>query len=154
MKRSLFQSGWVFIPVLSLLCILCFSFVLPGGDHFEVYVNNKMIHQQFEYKKEKVNTLNLVGLRAQDKVGIYYSHCGNTGKGRSITLRNGDNKVLKTWTFADATGKSVMHLEGKDILGLQKSSPKLKIYYASRELPNGKLIAAIEKEGEKTASLR
>ena len=154
MKRSLFQSGWVIPPVLSLLCILSFSFALPGGDHFEVYVNDKMIHQQFEYKKENSKTLNLEGLRAQDKVGIYYSHCGNTGKGRSITLRNGDNKVLKTWTFADATGKSVMHLEGKDILGLQKSSPKLRIYYASRELPNGKLIAAIEKGGEKTASLR
>ncbi|MBD0332962.1 MAG: hypothetical protein ICV66_09915, partial [Chitinophagaceae bacterium] len=61
---------------------------------------------------------------------------------RHIAIKDGD-KVLRQWNFTDATGANVfMTCKVKDIADLQKNH-KLQLYYSSKELPEGRLLASI-----------
>lgn len=134
---------------LSFLCVTLFSFTpAPGGDRFEIYLNNKLVLEQFVSQKADATYLTLHQSNYNDQIGVYYSHCGQTGHARSITIRDEDNRVIKTWKFADAAGdKGTMSWKVKDIMDLQKhkSHARLKLFYSSRELSAGKLLATVVK---------
>jgi hypothetical protein len=136
---------------LAAFCVTLFSFRIAGGDHFEVWLNNKKIIEQAVYKNEAVKSLQLDQLHNNDQLRIYYSHCGITGSGRKVSIRDADNRVLKTWSFGDASGKSFMICPAKEILALHPSGKNLSLYYASRELPEGRLLASIVDNGSRTA---
>ena len=136
---------------LAAFCVTLFSFRIAGGDHFEVWINNKKMIDQAVYKNEAVKSLQLDQLHSNDQLRIYYSHCGTTGKGRTVSIRNEANKVLKTWSFGDESGKSFMICPAKEILALHPSGKNLSLYYASRELPEGRLLASIVDNGTNTA---
>jgi len=68
------------------------------------------------------------------------------GKNRSLTIKDGQNKTLKEWHFADAaTGKVAMTCKVKDIVGLKKNNGTitLDLYYSSNELPKGRQLASL-----------
>lgn len=140
-SRSLVTSS-----LLIALCATIFSFSTAknGGDSFEIYLNGKLVLQQALYNNKEVKSLQLTQSSENDKVDIYYSHCGQTGKNRTITIKDGQNRLLKEWHFADATGKNAMSFKLKDILSLQnKNDNRLNLYYSSKELPDGRLLASI-----------
>ncbi len=114
-----------------------------GGDVFKIYVNKKLVVEQMVYKSESVKTIQLDESSPNDEVDVYYSHCGATGKGRNIVIKDGQNRLLKDWRFADA-GKG-MSIKVKDILALQKNkaATTLHLYYLSKEIPGGKLLTSI-----------
>jgi len=89
-----------------------------------------------------------------DKLDIYYSHCGQVGKDRYITIKNEKDQPIKVWKFVDATDNNVaMSLKLKDILSLRKNkTDKLNLFYSSSELPKGKVLAIIA--GEETGIAR
>ena len=122
-----------------------FSFTAPrGGDVFEIYLNGNRLVQQFVHVDNSVKSLQVTSTSVTDKLDIYYSHCGQTGKDRSITVKNEKNKILKTWKFTDATGKSAMTIMLKDLYGLEKADQmKLSIVYSSKELPAGRALATL-----------
>ena len=63
-------------------------------------------------------------------------------------IKDEQNRVVKDMKFADANGNDIMMSFGaKEILSLQKGDnpPKLKLYYSSKELPGGKLLATLVK---------
>ncbi|HET9824449.1 MAG TPA: hypothetical protein VFP87_03900, partial [Chitinophagaceae bacterium] len=76
---------------------------------------------------------------------VYYRHCGQTGTERYITIKDENDHPLKVWKFADVKGSSAaMSIKLKDILTLKKNkNSKLDLFYSSRELPNGRLLALL-----------
>ncbi len=129
---------------LSLFLILCttiFSFTVKrGGDVFEVYLNGRQVHQQFIHADKSVKTLHLASSNDNDKIEVLYSHCGHAGKNRVITIRNEKNEPIKELKFPDAAGnRSMMAFYRKDIS--KNKSGIVKLYYSSRELSEGRLLA-------------
>lgn len=146
MLQRIFKSTAFAALALLLFSAVLSSFSAPtGGDMFEVYINKKLAIRQFVHLKEPVKTLQLDPASYNDEIEVYYSHCGQTGTSRSITLRDAQNKTLKEWRFQDAPGsKTPMACNLKEVTGWQRLSngSTLQLYYASRELPEGKMLAA------------
>lgn len=127
------------------ICTTLFSFsTKPGGEGFEIYLNNKVVLQQFGGDMNTVESLQLNSSGNNDKLTIKYHHCGKVGKNRIITVKDGQNKVLKQFRYADAvTPVSPMAVNVNDILSFKKKDNTLKLFYSSSELPNGRVLASI-----------
>ena len=137
--------------LMTAVAIGLFSFTEnPGGESFEVFLNGKLMISQHVMQKETA-TLAIDPRAERDEIKVTYNHCGQTGKDRTVTITNAQNKVLKTFHFADAAS---MTFTVKD-LGLTASSAKtnLNLVYASKELPKGRLLAAITLSKNTQASL-
>jgi hypothetical protein len=127
-----------------------------GGEGFEIYLNSKLVLQQYGNQMNTVKSLQLDQKSYDAELTIKYHHCGKVGKDRTITIKDGQNKVLKQWHFtntADAT--NAMTCKVKDILDLQKKngSTTINLYYSSSELPKGRLLTSITKETTNTVKL-
>jgi len=141
--------------LLILICVTLFSFSSKrGGDSFEIVLNGKRVLQQFVYASKGVQTIQLTQTSDNDKLDIYYSHCGQVGKNRYITIKNEKDQPIKVWKLADAADKSrAMSFKLKDILSLRKNkTDKLNLFYSSSELPAGRTLATIA--GEETGIAR
>jgi hypothetical protein len=121
-----------------------------GGEGFEIFLNSKVVLQQFGSQMNIIKSIELDQRFFDDQLVIRYHHCGQTGKNRSITIRDSQNKILKEWKFANvsaanlAISEATMACNIKDILSLHKNNPgKLSLYYSSLELPAGRLLANI-----------
>lgn len=132
-----------------LFTMASYSFITaPGGDHFEVYVNKKLVFQQIVSQPSGIKSVELDHSNINDQVDVFYSHCGKIGTKRSIVIKDG-NSVLKQWKFADVASntseKKFMSMNARDILAFKSkgSDRKLKLYYSSDEMPDGKLLASI-----------
>ena len=117
----------------------------PGGEGFEISLNNKVLIQRFGNEMNNVSSLQLNPASSNDQLIIKYHHCGRVGKNRVITIRDGQNDLLKEFRYADvSTAVGAMSLPVKDILNLKKGNANtLKLYYSSTELPNGRLLTSI-----------
>ena len=104
MKRQLF------LPVLILLMTSFFSFNQNrGGDVFEIYLNGQRIHQQFVHMNNAAKTLHLSPFNENDKIEVFYSHCGLSGKNRVLIFKNEKNELMKELKFPDSnTNRSLM----------------------------------------------
>ncbi len=130
----------------AVICSTLFSFSpKPGGEGFEIYLNNKAVIQQYGPEMDKVQSLQLTVKSPGDKLTIKYHHCGKAGKNRIVTVKDNQNNVLKEFRYADAaTPVSAMSIPVKDILSSKKGGTQtLKLYYASSELPNGRMLVSI-----------
>jgi hypothetical protein len=138
--KSLFSKTMA----LSVLCAALFSFSpKPGGEGFEIYLNNKVVVQQYGQDINTVKSLQLSHASPDDKLTVKYHHCGRVGKNRVITIRDGQNNTLKEFRYNDATTPvSAMEIKLKEILNIKKTST-LKLYYTSSELPNGRMLASL-----------
>ena len=144
MKQSIKFPGSKLLALL-VICAGLFSFSLNmGGDHFEIFLNKKLVFREFVHMAKGVKSFELDQTNPEATLDIYYGHCGQTGKSRSIIIKDAEDRVLKQFNFSDATGK-YMGCKVKDLTNLQKknSSNKLHLYYSSKELPKGKMLAAI-----------
>lgn len=132
-----------------LVTLATYSFMpAPGGDHFEIYLNKKLLFQQIVSQPSGVKSLTLDESNLNDKVEVFYSHCGRVGTTRTIAIKDGNN-ILKQWRFADVAAalheKKFMSVNAKDILAFKSKSPdrKLSLYYSSEEIPEGRLLASV-----------
>jgi hypothetical protein len=141
--------------LLIMVCASLFSFApRRGGDSFEIVLNGKRVLQQFVYASKGVQTIQLTATSDNDKLDIYYNHCGQVGKNRYITVKNEKDQPIKVWKVADAVEKNgAMSFKLKDILSLRKNkTDKLNLFYSSSELPAGRTLATIA--GEETGIAR
>lgn len=116
----------------------------PGGDKFEIYINKKLVVEHYVTHTTAAKTVTLFPGNYNNRIDVYYSHCGQTGKDRRIIVMDAQNKVIKKWEFANASGDNrAMSLTGKDLMDLQKKNQTLQLYYASKELPEGRLLASV-----------
>lgn len=128
------------------LCTILLSFSTgSGGEGFEIYLNSKLVLQQYGRDMNIVKTLNLDQAADDDQLSIRYHHCGRVGKSRTITIKDAEDKILKEWKFTDVSdAASRMTCKVKDILGLRNGKDNtLKLYYSSSELPKGRLLTSI-----------
>ena len=151
------KKYYVFLVVfsLALLCTASFSFTgKKGGDVFEIYLNGKQMLQQFVHADKSVKTLQLTSTNENDKIEVFYSHCGVMGKSRVLTIRNEKNELVKEIRFTDvAANRSLMGFYRKDIPA--SKTGRMNLYYSSKELPTAKLLATISwKENRSIARLQ
>ena len=132
------------------------SFTIAGGEGFEIFVNNKAVIQQFGNNLNEVKNLKLDNQSANAQLTVKYYHCGKPGTNRTIAIRDGQNKLLKEWHFGDAaTTSPLMNFNVKEVLSLTKANEsELRLYYASGELPNGRLLTTIVVENNSVARNR
>ena len=139
------------------LFLVSFS-ATKGGEGFEIYLNSKLVLQQFGNQMNTVKSIRLDKSQVNGQLSVKYFHCGKIGKNRSIVIKDANNKTLKEWKYADASTSGLtiaepsMICKVSDILGLQKNNPgNLNLYYSSSELPKGRLLAAIVLETNRVA---
>ena len=128
----------------TLVTVAFFSFSpKPGGDHFEVYLNKKLVFTQIVNQPGMLKSLILDQRNIGDQVDVYYSHCGKLGTQRMIAIKDGKD-MLKQWKFSDANGK-FMSVGAKELLSLKNKAAdkKVDLYYSSSEIPEGRLLASI-----------
>ncbi|HEV8272085.1 MAG TPA: hypothetical protein VGQ04_12330 [Chitinophagaceae bacterium] len=154
MKKINYQPTILFALLLALSGVL-FSFSVKtissyknnfGGEGFEVYLNDKLVLQQYGKDIDQVKSLQLDQGISNGQLAIRYYHCGRPGKGRVVTIRDEQNVVLKEWKFGDAKDASAkVCCNVKDILALPKlkAGQKVNLYYSSNELPKGRLLAIL-----------
>lgn len=145
--------------VLTALCATLFAFsVNPGTDSFSVYLDNTLLLEQYVSRNAVTKTIPLNENSGGEMLKVYYSHCGKVGTSRGISIRDEQNKTLKTWSFPDSEvgASSGMNCRVKEILALQKTSKNavLNLVYASKELPDGRLLARIATGNNDKASLK
>jgi hypothetical protein len=139
--------------VLVALCATLFSFTARiGVESFTIYLNDKLIIQQYLTRDATVKTFSLNPAHAGDILKINYSHCGKVGSNRSISLHDARENVLKTWRFADHSS-AVMAIHVTDI-PRTADSQKVFLRYSSAELPDSKLLASVIIGEEDKVSLR
>ena len=117
-----------------------------GGEGFEVYLNNKLVLQQFGEKMNVVKTLQLDQSESNGQLAIRYYHCGQPGRSRTVTIKDENNAVLKEWKFGDTKDVAAkLCCNVKDILSLPKlrTGKKVQLYYTSTQLPKGRLLAML-----------
>ena len=134
-----------------------FSFTNFGGEGYEIFLNNKVVIQQFGKSIDAVNSLRLNQSTANGQLTVKYYHCGQVGRNRIITIKDAQDKVLKEWRFSDAAGSIVspvaMNCNVKDIVNLKKGNEiTLKLYYSSNQLPSGRLLTNIVVENNNSVA--
>jgi hypothetical protein len=130
------------------LCVTLVSFSgRPGGqDKFEIYLNHKLILEQYVSQTMTPKYLTLHQSNYNDQIDIFYNHCGKIGKQRRIVIKDEQDRILKKRDFADASfNDGNMNWKVKDIMDLQKDRnlTKLNLYYSSAEIPAGRLLAIV-----------
>ncbi len=123
------------------ICTTLFAFTAnPGGEAFEIYLNDKLVLQRYGNNMDDIKSLRLDQSAANEKLNIKYNHCGRLANNRQITIRNAQNKILRLLKYPDASSPmSGMEIEVKDLLKIQKGNT-LKLYYSSSQLTNGRLL--------------
>ena len=127
-----------------LLVIISSSFDFnPGGEGFEVYLNNKLVVQQYGDKMNQVSSLGLERLSAGDKLVIKYWHCGRSGRNRVVLVRDASEKTVKTFRYPDTTPVTGMEVPLADIVSRKDSKP-LRLFYSSDQLPKGRVLLELK----------
>lgn len=129
--------------MLILACSLFAFTTKPGGEGFEVYLDNNLAIQQHGSAMDNIKSLRLNENSKNSIITIKYHHCGKVGKNRVIALKDEKGKTLKEWKFPDVSAPvSPMKCAVKDIIDV-KGSTVVTLYYSSTELPKGRTIAGV-----------
>ena len=145
------KTGILAIFLVAFTAILSSFSPAGGGDKYEIYINNKMVYEHFVNYTTAAKTFTLSSANYNSKVDVRYSHCGQAGKERNITIKDGQNKVIKKWDFANG---DAMSMKAKDIIDLQKKNKTLQLIYSSKEIPQGKLLATVVIANSNFASVK
>lgn len=137
-------------------CAILFSFSnTPGAHSFQVYLDNKLVIDQYVNSKLDAPKVLLDPAENYNRLIVKYNECGRTVTGRTISVKDEKNKVLKDWRFEGAaTGyEESMVCDVKDITALKQKSNTLKLYYSSNEFSEGQQIAYLIVGGENKTAL-
>lgn len=133
----------ILLPAVS---TIFYSFRSTGGEGFEIYIDNKLVLQQFNQEMKQTKNIQLNAANSKSVLKVKYYHCGMAGKSRTLELKNAEQKTLKQWQFENEEGKNFgITVAVKDILASQKQpgNGTVYLYYSSKEAPQGRLLAGI-----------
>jgi hypothetical protein len=152
MQHTNFKEKLVIASMFTAFFLTVFAFTArAGGDTYRIYLNDKLVLKEFVIHPISLKNLPINKARADDKVIIYYSHCGTIGKGRSIAIKDAKGNTLKEWKFANAAGADKgMTIPVRELLQLEKNNSNLTLYYAAEELPKGLMLASFNVGGKST----
>lgn len=121
-----------------------------GTDSFKVYLNNKLIHEQYVEEKVPLDLLQLDESNINDRLTFHYSHCGRIGTGRKLAVKDAAGKTLREWKYADAQGRqSGMAIPVKEVLQLRQQH--VSFFYTATELPKGQQMASFRLRSSTTS---
>jgi len=155
MKLTLLTKAAVKPLVLAAIGLITLMNVAKaGGDSYTIYLNGKQMMKQYVTQPLSLASLPVNDLKATDVLVVYYSHCGTIGKDRSISVKDEHGTVLRQWKFADVAGKdNGMQIPVKELQELQKKNAHISLYYASQQLPAGRMLTGLGGRTGVTASL-
>ena len=143
--KKIISFSWANTLVGVALCAVLFSFSpLPGAHSVQVYLDSKLVLERYINFKSDAPNLTLDPAEKYSQLIVKYNECGRTVTGRALTLKDDHNIVLKDWRYeGSSTGYSEsMSCPVKDVIALKpKGSNTLKLYYSSKEFPEGHQIA-------------
>lgn len=146
MQHSNFKQ--ILVKAFTFAGLSLFTFNAKAGrDSYEIYLNNKLILKHYVTEPLNIKSLQLDKANSNDRLVIFYSHCGQTGKGRSIVIKDEKGKILKEWKFANSTGSNKsMIIPVKEILRLEKNNTngRLRLYYAAQQMPKGLMLTSLD----------
>ena len=154
MKQLIKSKAAFLLATCTFILLLSSGFISrPGGEGFEVYINHKLVLQQFGKDINTTKSISLANAKPDEEVLVKYHRCGNGSNNRVFTIRDGQDKILKQWAYKNTTEKiSLMTCKVKDITSLQQGSNNtFKLYYSSSEIPNGRLLASLVLASAETA---
>ncbi|MCF3108801.1 hypothetical protein LL912_08425 [Niabella sp. CC-SYL272] len=149
MQSTTFNRPFIKLFTLMVCCFTVFSFTTKLGlDSYEIYLNNKLLLQQSVNQPVNLRKLQLNKAGANDELRIYYRHCHapNIGTNRSIAVKDEKGRLLKKWTFPNATGSDQgMLVPVKELLQLERAhlQQELSLYYTARELRGEETLALL-----------
>lgn len=124
------------------LCASLLSFTF-GGDSYTIHLNNRKVADHYVFSKAAVPSLVLTSADKNAQLSVYYSECGKIGKERVLTLKNDEQKILKTWNFPNAIDEHIpMTINTTELFGLMKTE-KVHLYYSSRDTKSAQVLASI-----------
>jgi len=135
MKTFIFIGPVARLLVCGLLFVAAVGFDRPvGGDSVTIYLNDEKIHQQQYWSDKTVKTLLLDFRKGNDKLRVFFNHCGAIDSQRALLLKDGRGTTLKTWRFADAENwnSSGMEIPVKEISSSSKNDT-FELYYTAKE---------------------
>lgn len=125
------------------VCAVLFAFTYkPGGDSFTIYLNDQLLLREAVHNASSVKSISLSPDNAGAIMKVHYSHCGKTGTDRNLSVRDGKDKTLKSWTYTEG---AEMIVQAKEITSLNNGSEPLNLVYSSLEIPEGKVLALVNK---------
>jgi hypothetical protein len=150
MKRLFRVMNIRAIGLLALLISFASVSAKAGGDGYEIYLNNKLILKQYQGQNLSLTSLVLSEANVNDKIVICYTRCNvpdQSGKSRSITLKDNNGNVLKVWTFNNlAEDKGSMSIPVQEILELQKKTGEkpVSIFYAAQDHAQTQILPSLQ----------
>src|SRR5687767_13701609 len=99
MQHRSLKPAWTAVLTITIVCLQAFT-AKAGGESFEIYLNNKLILRQAVSQPFTLQSLSLDNANKDYQLLIYYHHCGDVGKGRSIAIRDDKGTIIKEWKFA------------------------------------------------------
>jgi len=120
-----------------------------GGESFQIFLNNKLLLSQAAGRNISLKSLQLSRSNMNDELVIYYYHCNTpdrAGKGRSVSIKDANGKIVKEWKFADPSGSNTaMKIPVKELLQLSKEHPNnaLSLYYMAQGRSEGQPLASL-----------
>ena len=141
MKQRSFLFAKMPSLILAFICLVSFSNG-GGGDYYKILLNGRLVAEQYLTKPIAIKTLSLNAANHNDKLAVYYSHCGKAGRGRNIILKGENGKVLKEWRFSDSQSQE-MQIPVGEVLNASSKLNTVSIYYSSKEIPSGKQIISL-----------
>ena len=98
--KKIIRFTWVNALVGVALCTILFSFsTIIGAHNVQVFLDDKMVIDHYVDSRSIAPTLNLDPAEKHDQLIIKYNECGRTVTGRTITIKDEKNQVLKDWRF-------------------------------------------------------
>jgi len=135
------------LVVSTTLCLLLSAFsTKPGSHSFQVYLDDKLMIEQYVSSKMLVPRINIDPAENYTRLVVKYNECGRTVTGRKINIKDDRGNVLKEWNFEGSTSgyKDAMTCSVKDIQALrQKANGELRLYYFSADFTEGQQIATL-----------
>lgn len=128
--------------------LILMSFVPLGGESFTLHINGKEVLAHYFTNKAVTPTVALNPASVTDKVSVYYNECGKIGTSRRLILKDGQNKVLKEWTYANVSGEHTpMSFTVNELVTFKTSGP-FKLIYSSKEVAREQLLALLTLDSE------
>jgi hypothetical protein len=141
--KNIIKHSWA-PAMLVVLCAALSSFALPGAHSFQVYIDSKLVADQYVTRNTPIPKVAIDPTDNNNEIVVKYSECGRTVSGRVITIKDEQDKILKEWSFEGTTSafKDPMRLKVKDIVAL-KSKGTLKLFYSSNDFKEGQQFASL-----------
>jgi hypothetical protein len=152
--KKLMSFSWRSTLLGIVLCTIASGFSPFGAHAVKVYLDDKLVADQYLDFKGNNPTLTLNPSAKYEKLIVKYNECGRTVSDRKITAKDMNNKILKEWEFpGSSTGfEGSMECSVKDIIALTQKSHTVKLFYSSRDFPEGQPFLALLIDNATTAS--